>query len=287
MAFGTTASHAIAHPGLAPLSHDAAVESWGRNVPEDSGQCGAIAWRCDAHCLFGWATIRLGDDTTAATRELYRDILRFVGSSQFPHLLRIWNYLPRINTGSGDDEHYRRFCVGRAQGFDEFPSAPGALPAGTAIGTHAKDELLVYFIAARQPGHQIENRRQISAFNYPRAYGPRTPMFSRAVVWADERGSCLLVSGTASIVGHASRHPDNLEAQLDETWANLEHLRQQAGATRPITLRVYIRDKADYPATRAFLDKRLDPQVTAIYLLADICRAELLVEIEGVYAMPA
>lgn len=203
-----------------------------------------------------------------------------------PHLLRVWHYLPRINDGSGDRELYRRFYVGRAQAFDEYPCPADQLPVGTAIGTRSGNMLLLYFIASRTPGRQIENPRQVSAFDYPRQYSPRKPLFSRAAVWSDARGTRLLVSGTASIVGHASRHADDLHAQLAEVWCNLESLRQTAGAAQALALRVYVRNEANYPAIRAFLDARLGPDVAAVYLLADICRAELLVEIEGVYAMP-
>lgn len=286
MAFGASWPGAITHTGLAPLSPTQAIESWGSRAPRESGQQGPIEWLTDGDCLFCHATTPLGDDAASVTQHLYEAILAFVANSAFPHLLRIWHYLPRINAGAGERELYQRFCVGRARAFDAYPYTPGQLPAGTAIGTRQGDELLIYFIATKQPGRQIENPRQVSAFDYPRQYAPRKPLFSRAVVWSDDHGEQLLVSGTASIVGHASRHANNLEAQLTEVWLNLESLRQAAGATHPVALRVYIRNEADYPAIRDFLRERLAPNVATLYLLADICRSELLVEIEGVYAMP-
>lgn len=285
MAFGTTdTGAAIAHPGLPLLSNTAAVETWGMDAPKRRGKQGSIHWAMDDYCLVGHAAVPIEGDAAPITHALYRELLRFVADSAFPHLLRVWHYLPRINDGSGDQELYRRFCVGRAQAFDESPCPDDELPAGTAIGTRSGNTLLVYFVASRTPGRQIENPRQVSAFDYPRQYGPRKPLFSRATVWADERGTQLLVSGTASIVGHASHHVDDLDAQLAETWRNLESLRQTAGATHPIALRVYVRNEADYPTIRDFLDARLDGDVATLYLLADICRAELLVEIEGVYS---
>src|SRR3546814_7749099 len=56
----------------------------------------------------------------------------FVGASQTPHLLRVWNYLDAITFGDGDAERYREFCVGRARGLGDFDT--NALPAATAIG---------------------------------------------------------------------------------------------------------------------------------------------------------
>lgn len=288
MAFGATeADAAIAHPGLPLLSHSTVIETWGTDTAARRGKHGSIHWATDDYCLVGHIAMPIEGDAAPITHALYRELLGFVADSAFPHLLRVWHYLPRINDGSGDQELYRRFSVGRAQAFDEFPRPDDELPAGTAIGTRSGNTLLVYFVASRTAGRQIENPRQVSAFDYPRQYGPRKPLFSRATAWADERGVQLLVSGTASIVGHASRHWDDLDAQLAETWRNLESLRQTAGATQPIILRVYVRNEADYPAIRDFLDARLDANVATLYLLADICRAELLLEIEGVYAMPA
>lgn len=287
MVFGPTSGGGIAHTGLQPLCRDTATETWGEHAPTASGTDGDIHWAQDAHCLIGHVTVPLDGDTRAITWQLYRQLLVFVARSDFPCLLRIWNYLPRINTGDGDGELYRRFCIGRAQAFDEHPLPPDQLPAGTAIGSRDGNELLVYFIATRDPGTQIENPRQTSAFQYPRAYSPRKPLFSRARVWSDSRDSKLIVSGTASIVGHISRHEGDLAGQLAETWRNLEALRSAAGATRPLALRVYIRNERDYPAVKAFLTEYLPAHVHTLYLLADICRAELLVEIEGVYAMPA
>lgn len=286
MAFGTRIDHGINHPGLRPLSHDAAIETWGRQAPVQQGQDGPLQWSSNEQCLLGHMATAIGDDVEATTLQLYRTLLAFVAHSEFPHLLRIWNYLPRINAGGGDRELYRRFCTGRAQAFDERPCPADQLPAGTAIGTRDDDTLLVYFIATREPGQQIENPRQTSAFNYPRVYSPRKPLFSRATVWHSNDGAQLIVSGTASIVGHASRHTGDLNAQLHELWHNLESLRTAAQATRPIALRVYVRHAEDYPAVQAFLAQRLPADTATLYLLADICREELLVEIEGVYAMP-
>lgn len=285
MAFGTTLAGAIAHTGLEPLGDDAVIETWGETAPLRSGQCGDVVWHCDDECLFGHAVTAIGADTEAATHHLYRQILSFTAQSDFPNLLRVWHYLPRINAGDGDQEHYRRFCIGRARAFEECRYAPEQLPAGTGIGSRTGDELLIYFIATRQPGHQIENPRQVSAFDYPRRYGPRQPLFSRATVWSDSRNTRLVVSGTASIVGHESRHSGDLQEQLAEMWRNLDSLCTTAGAGQPEALRVYVRHTEDFPAIRAFVSARVPADTAVVYLHADICRAELLVEIEGVYTM--
>src|SRR3546814_2400089 len=62
----------------------------------------------------------------------------FVGASDTPHLLRVWNYLDAITFGDGDAERYREFCVGRARGLGDFDTH--ALPAATAIGRCDRSE---------------------------------------------------------------------------------------------------------------------------------------------------
>src|SRR3546814_21186144 len=90
----------------------------------------------------------------------------FVGASQTPHLLRVWNYLDAITFGDGDAERYREFCVGRARGLGDFDTH--ALPAATAIGRCDDARVVqVYWLAASTHGTTAENPRPVSAYRYP------------------------------------------------------------------------------------------------------------------------
>ena len=146
--------------------------------------------------------------------------------------------------------------------------------------------LRLYALAGRDAGEQIENPRQISAFHYPPEYGPRSPSFSRAVLkhWGN---GCyhLYISGTASVVGHASRH-DHLKAQLDETLVNLATLlteasRRAATSLHPALFRVYVRTDSDPAPLRERIVQAFGSAVPMVFLRGDICRRELLIEIEG------
>ena len=86
-----------------------------------------------------------------------------------------------------------------------FADFPQTLPAGTAVGTMS-GPLKIHFLAARQPGTHVENPRQVSAYEYPRVYGPCSPSFARATLRPSISGSHLLIAGTASVVGHVSEH---------------------------------------------------------------------------------
>jgi chorismate lyase/3-hydroxybenzoate synthase len=103
----------------------------------------------------------------------------------------------------------------------------------------------------------------------------------------------LLLSGTASIVGHESRHHDCLESQLAETFANFDSLIAAARVQRPALpahfgsgsrLKVYVRDREQLPRVAAVLDQTLGPTVPRVLLHAAICRRELQVEIDGFHA---
>ena len=134
--------------------------------------------------------------------------------------------------------------------------------------------------SADDAGVQVENPRQVSAYDYPREYGPRSPSFARATVAA----GLLLTAGTSSVVGHRSVHGHDVEAQLDETLVNLDAVAHAAGAPGLATfdrLKVYLRRRSDYAAVAARLEREL-PRAQKLFLESDICRNDLLVEIEGV-----
>jgi chorismate lyase/3-hydroxybenzoate synthase len=219
----------------------------------------------------------------AAAREAYEAISRFTARNSHRHLLRMYNYFSDINRGEGDAERYKLFCAGRAAGFQALPNR--SLPAATAIGRQATGRsLLVYWLASDEPGRPLENPRQISAFHYPRQYGPTPPSFSRAMQVADG----MLISGTASVLGHTSHHPDDLPAQLDEILRNLASLRQAGSDVAPphsgrgTLLKIYLRNARDAGFVASYLRERL-PQAQLLILGADICRRELLVEIDAVH----
>jgi enamine deaminase RidA (YjgF/YER057c/UK114 family) len=141
------------------------------------------------------------------------------------------------------------------------------------------------------PPLAIENPRQVSAYRYPDAYGPRSPSFSRAAVVSPGDGRTMLfISGTASIVGHQTMHIGDVARQTEESLANIAAVlavaAERAGAPFPhdaLTYTVYVRRPADLPVVRRIFESAVGPRAAsnAIYLQADICRAELLVEIEA------
>ncbi len=283
--------HAAGESGsAAPLSIDLrlqrlggpAAEVWYASGPVRAGQEGLVRYAHDGELLI--AVIeedeRAYGGIRSAAETLYAAVRKFQEQCGFPHLLRMWNYLDAINEGDGDAERYRQFCVGRALGLGK-PNDQ-RLPAATAIGrqepTH---QLQVFWVAARASGTAIENPRQVSAYRYPRAHGPVSPSFSRAMIAPD---SMVMVSGTASIVGHVSQHEGDGRAQLAETLRNLAAVTSHAGvrgdtAPRQDLLKVYVRDPTLVPMIAERL-RETHPGAAPMFLAGDICRRELLLEIE-------
>lgn len=231
-------------------------------------------------------------DVQAAAEHAYRQLMQQVRGSTHPYLIRIWNYLDAINEGEGDAERYRRFCLGRAAAVDaEFNQTP---PAATAIGhAHRIGKVQLVALCAQQPGVALENPRQTPAWRYPRDYGPVSPGFSRGALLGDGRHTLLLASGTASIVGHRSLHVGDVVAQARESLANLNALLEEGGRqestlrfslAQPQALRVYLRDPADLALVQAEMQAVAIPADRVVYLHGEVCRNDLLVELEGAFA---
>ena len=271
------------HVPLSPLREAAApYEVWRSAGPVATGREGAIRYSHDGALMFGVLEWEEPDGGILhASAHAYAALVAFWRDSA-------------ITLGEGDSERYRQFCVGRVQGLGDVDTR--TLPAATAIGSRdGRRVLQVYWLAAREPGLPLENPRQVSAYRYPREYGPQSPTFARALLPPSPRVP-LLLSGTASIVGHASQHADSLRAQLDETLTNLDSLlgaaRERAPTLSPhldgtSRLKVYVRDATDADAVAAQLEARLGTRVPWLMLHADVCRRELLVEIEGMHGVGA
>jgi len=272
----------------------AQLEVWRSDKPVSCGRdANGVAWASDGALMFG--ALQVEEDAhggiVGAAEHAYAQLLQTLPAHAYPHLLRIWNYLDAITDGEGDNERYREFCVGRARGIGDIDT--GTLPAATAIGRLDGVRVLqVYWLAARNAGTPLENPRQVSAYRYPRQYGRQSPSFARAMLAAAGSRLPLLLSGTASVVGHATLHGDCTQRQLQETFANFDALIGAARAQRPglpahfgagSRLKVYVRDAAEVAGVRAMLAELLPLQVPYIVLHAAVCRRDLRVEIDGVH----
>jgi len=234
------------------------------------------------------------DDMSAASYAGYSRIFQLMEKHGYPQLLRTWSYFPNITEGDQVNA-YQQFCSGRSQAYQEHAvsSSEPKYPAATVIGHHATGFQL-YFIAAKQAGISIENPRQVNAFNYPVSYSKDAPLFARALLHTTATQHVLFISGTASIIGHETRHQDQALAQLQECLRNIEQLLVNAEqsdfpktALENMTqLKVYIKNAEDYAELRAALATRLGSLEHVQFFHADMCRSDLLVEIEAIAMQP-
>ena len=228
----------------------------------------------------------------------------------FDQVVRTWIYVNQITAGEEGRQRYQELNRARTDFYRDVQfgakasanAAPGVIyPASTGIGTGGKNIAMACMaITSNRPDVFIlplENPQQTAAYGYHAKYSPQSPKFSRAMALVQGHFITTLVSGTASIVDSKTVHVGDVVRQTEQTIDNIERLIAPenfsrhglpgGGATlRDIAkLRVYVKHQDDYRACRAVVERRL-PRVPCIYLQADVCRPDLLVEIEAVAFTP-
>lgn len=272
----------------------AVEEQWLAEGVCHDGEMDGIRFRCTDGIVYGVLTL---DEASfpgpaalrEASGEAYRRIFRLLDEQRTPNLWRAWNYMADINGEQDGLERYRQFNIGRQEAFLACGrQAVGNVPAACALGL-AAGPLRIAFMAGSAVSRPIENPRQVSAYNYPAHYGPRSPVFARAGLVSLADQELLVISGTASILDHRTVHFGDVRGQTRESLANVDAVLAEANriASRgdyvlgELTYRVYVRHAADFPAVCAILADHLGARATITCVQADICRADLLVEIEA------
>lgn len=234
----------------------------------------------------------------AAVFEMISRALRTLGETGFAKPVRSWNFLPGIGASIGNGlDRYRVFNMARHRAFSAWFGAAavvdGQIPTASCVGHHSLT-LAIHILGAKSAGIAIENPRQVPAFAYSQKFGPRPPCFSRAGLVEIENKRLLLVAGTASVRGEESIHNGSLESQLCETMVNLRAVvsegRCASGLVQKsqnaqslsgvLATRVYFRRSEDLEWLERNLPAELVNGAEVEFVHADICREELLVEIE-------
>jgi len=261
----------------------------GVSTPQVSTQDGDVTLTSFCTDTFLFAAISLADNCLERqVRGAYRLLLEVLRDHGIHNLLRIWNFVPNINGFDVGVERYQLFNKGRRDAlFEKGYALSGGVPAACALGTQTGG-VHVIVLASTHPPIAIENPRQISSYRYPRQYGLQAPIFSRATWLQQPSGEDLLfISGTASIVGHQTLHAGDVLEQVKESVRNIEAVlysaNQRAGASLwklcELKGRVYLRHVTDYGLIREHLFAL--GMTKFCFLAADICRSDLLVEIEA------
>jgi enamine deaminase RidA (YjgF/YER057c/UK114 family) len=253
--------------------------------------------------------------TTGAYRQT-REVLDGLGAElqaadgRWEDVVRTWLYLGGITAPETGGQRYCEMNRARSDAFANLHfgrtlmrgrNGHPVYPASTGIGMLGQ-QLTAGCLALQTARPEVrllplENPGQTPAYRYGREYSPESPKFSRAMAVLLGDYATTWISGTASIVNSETVFPDDIERQTHQTLDNIERLiapenfalhgASRSGATLEdlAKVRVYVKRKADYGRCRAVCERRLG-NLPTLYAIADVCRPELLVEIEGVAFSP-
>ena len=229
------------------------------------------------------------------------------GGASFEDVVRVWLYQGSITEEVHGVERYRELNRARTDFFANIPfdkrplpsphNGHAIYPASTGIGTRCHG-LITACMALQNKRDDVsllglENPLQISAFDYPKEYSVKSPKFARAMAVRVGNHVTTWISGTASIVNAETVHKGDAMKQTEQTLTNIEkliapenfarHGWADAGATLAdlAKIHVYVKHPEDFDKVRQVCERRLG-RLPAIYAVADVCRPDLLVEIEGV-----
>jgi len=211
-------------------------------------------------------------------------ILRRNGAT-YKDVARTWLYLSEIL------DWYPDFNRARSEKYGEFGIMPGPgdnmllLPASTGIGANmpsgaaASMDLLAVLEngAMTSTVRKLTNKKQLDAFRYGAA-------FSRGAVIEEDDVTLIHVSGTAAIDEHGiSLYPGDILSQINCTFDKIDSLLTQEGSGLAdicaATIFVKRPEYAEVFWTIA-ADRGLE-DFPAVCVVADVCREELLFEIDA------
>jgi enamine deaminase RidA (YjgF/YER057c/UK114 family) len=211
-------------------------------------------------------------------------ILRRNGAS-YKDVARTWFYLSEIL------DWYPDFNRARSEKYGEFGIMPGPgdarllLPASTGIGADAPsgaaasmDLLAVVENDERTPSvRKLTNQGQLDAFRYGAA-------FSRGAVISEDDVTVIQVSGTAAIDEHGvSLYPGDIRSQINCTLDKVQTLlgQERAGLGAIFAATVFVKRPEYAEVFREVVADRGLAELPAVCVVADVCREELLFEIDA------
>lgn len=253
----------------------------------------------------GISSFMYPDDTKKAAEsafEIMKGLLAYEGMS-LDNLVRQWNYIGNILDITNGIQNYQVFNEVRNDYYSKYRKVKG-YPAATGVGM--KHGGVILDCCAVIPGKSmkikpVDNPNQVNAYNYDqrvlvgKSGGGESvmhpPQFERALLMADKNEVVLHISGTASIIGQKTMGKGDVGEQTRVTLENIkkltdtERLNQLIPGSFPYLnkfslFRVYIRRQNDFGIVKKICTEHF-PSLPAIYIEADICRDDLLMEIEA------
>lgn len=205
-------------------------------------------------------------------------------------IVRQWNYIGNITGTLGGKQNYHEFNRARSDFYgtagweNGYPAATGISIRGGALVIRL-EAMMCSDSSVKSTA--INNELQVPAHRYSQQViigsdsGAGTPKFERARMITSKEHSFAYISGTAAIRGEQSMAAGDAVEQTRITMENICHLIPCGTGHQLGPLIIYLKKEEDYLAVKHFMDQHF-PLAFPAYLVADICREELLVEIEAV-----
>lgn len=233
------------------------------------------------------------------SEKAFEGLIDIFNTACFPlsSIVRKWNYLEDILGFDGDKQRYQEFNNVRSGVYSTLFEKNG-YPAATGIGMNRGGVILEYIaIKSREAiSNPVDNPEQISAHNYSEkvlvgeeCILKSTPKFERARYLELFNKKMIFISGTASILGEKTVGVNDAVKQTEVTIENIrrlyaEDILQKISDKKIFPkyghARVYVKNRKDFAAIKKTFKTQLG-NLPVVYIIADICRNDLLVEIEG------
>ena len=228
---------------------------------------------------------------------------------EFGDVVRQWNFIGRILDEQNQDDNlvqtYQEFNDVRSLYYKKgnfkhgYPSAtgigmdiPGIILQTISVSENPKIKVIPINNPLQKPAHKYSDKELIGISN---ERTKTTPKFERAKAVLSDNGLWLFVSGTAAIEGETNLENSDIEAQAVFTFDLISKLVSKENLLAhgidiqkinlmPQTFRAYIKCERDYKIVRNACSGFFG-NIPGLLLVADICRQDLLLEIECEYSM--
>ncbi len=201
------------------------------------------------------------------------------GGFEFHQVARTWIYVEPLlryyeDLNRSRDEFFHG--VGRRSPERQPPPASTGIQGGHPLGAACHMDVVALSGDDRLDFSPMRTSHQCEAYDYGSA-------FSRGMTVRFGADRLLYASGTASIDEQGRTvHVGDAEAQNRETFAAVDTLlrHQEASFVDVVTGVLFFKQRRDLDAWRALRDRGEVPDFPAIAVFADVCRDDLLFELE-------
>ncbi len=206
----------------------------------------------------------------------------------FHNVCRTWFYLDEILDWYGDFNHIRNAIYERIGFFNGNPNV--VIPASTGIyGKNANGNACTLDVLAirSRNGRPLEFKRMVNARqNEATDYGSA---FSRGITIHTDSAACMFISGTASIDESGKTiHLGDMKRQTKRTFQNIETLLDGLGAEMKdiVQATAFVKFPEDAETFYQVRREMKLENVPMICTVADVCRDDLLFELDATAVVP-